>query len=164
MQRIVECESDLLSHHRKKANLFDRIDIRSFTAKSERSDFAVGCRQRESAQTVDSVLLQNLLEFGKPSVVGFERSHQRRLILIDPPGIGFLDGQFRVWRDSCFCLRVDEMPVKGIRFLVTNGHTDIIKPDDPVQLPHQRSKQILWISMRSDSIRYADERFVSCSG
>src|SRR5882762_10730953 len=136
MQRIVECESDLLSHHRKKANLFDRIDIRSFTAKGERSDFAVGCRQRESAHTVDSVLLQNLLEFGKPSVLGFERSDQRLLILIDPPGIGFLHGQFRAWGNSYFYFCVNEMPVKRVRFLVTNGHTDIIKPDDPVQLPY----------------------------
>jgi hypothetical protein len=30
--------------------------------------------------------------------------------------------------------------VKRIRFLVANGHTDIIKPDDSVQLPHQRAK------------------------
>ncbi len=111
---------------------------------------------------MDSVLLQNLVEFGKPSVVGLERSDQRLLILVDPPGIGFLYGQFRVWRNSCFCLRVDEMPVKRIRFLVTNGHPDIIKPDDSVQLPHQRAKQILWISMRSDSIGHPDERFVSC--
>jgi hypothetical protein len=110
---------------------------------------------------VDSVGLQNLLEFGKPTVVGFERSDKRLLILVDPPGIGFLHGQFRVWRDSCFCFRVDEMPVKRIRFLVTNGHTDTIKPDDPVQLPHQRAKQILLISMCPDSIRYADERFIS---
>jgi hypothetical protein len=29
----------------------------------------------------------------------------------------------------------DKMPVKCIRFLVTDGHTDIIKPDDPVQFP-----------------------------
>src|SRR5712664_4972684 len=112
MQGIVECDSDLLSHHRKKVNFISGIDIRSLTAKGERSDFAVGRRQRESAQTVDSVLLQNLLEFGKPSVVGFERSDQRLLVLVDPPGIGFLYGQFRVWRDSCFSLRVDDMPVK----------------------------------------------------
>src|SRR5260370_36798175 len=44
MQRIVECESDLLSHHRKKVNFFGRIDIRSLTAKGERSNFAMGCR------------------------------------------------------------------------------------------------------------------------
>src|SRR5467141_3360639 len=42
MQRIVECESDLLSHHRKKMNFFGGIDIRSFTGKRECSDFAVG--------------------------------------------------------------------------------------------------------------------------
>jgi hypothetical protein len=30
--------------------------------------------------------------------------------------------------------------VKRIRFLVANGHTDTIKPDDSVQLPHQRAK------------------------
>jgi len=54
------------------------------------------------------------------------------------------------------------MPMKGIRFLVTNGHTDIVKPDDPVQFLHQRTKQKLRISMRSDGIQYADERFVSC--
>ncbi len=41
VQRIVECESDLLSHHRKKVNFFGGIDIRSFTCKGERSDFAV---------------------------------------------------------------------------------------------------------------------------
>src|SRR5882762_5824834 len=44
MQRIVECESDLLSHHRKKVNFFGGINIRSLTAKGERSNFAVGCR------------------------------------------------------------------------------------------------------------------------
>ncbi len=43
MQRIVECESDLLSHHREKVNFFGGIDIGSFTGKGERSDFAVGC-------------------------------------------------------------------------------------------------------------------------
>src|SRR6266481_8706058 len=92
MQRVVECESDLLSHHRKKLNFLAGIDIRSLTAKGERSDFTMGCRKRKSAQTVDTVLLQSLLEFGKPSVAGFERSDQRLLILIDPPGIRFLHG------------------------------------------------------------------------
>src|SRR5713226_5200986 len=42
MQRIVECESDLLSHHRKKPNFFSGIDIRSLISKRECSDFAVG--------------------------------------------------------------------------------------------------------------------------
>src|SRR6266436_1029635 len=92
MQRVVECESDLLSHYRKKLNFLAGIDIRSLTAKGERSDFTMGCRKRKSAQTVDTVLLQSLLEFGKPSVAGFERSDQRLLILIDPPGIRFLHG------------------------------------------------------------------------
>jgi hypothetical protein len=49
------------------------------------------------------------LEFGKPSVVGFERSDQRLLVLVDPPGIGLLDGQFRVCRDGRFCLRVVDL-------------------------------------------------------
>src|SRR6266436_7584181 len=110
---------------------------------------------------MDSVLLQDLLEFGKPGVAGFERSDQRLLVLVDPPSIRFLHGQFRARRDNCLCFRVDEMLAKRIGFLVTNGHTDIIKPYDPVQLPHQRAKEILRIAMRSDSIRYADERFVS---
>jgi len=35
MQRIVECESDLLSHHRKKMNFFVRIDIPEPTAKGD---------------------------------------------------------------------------------------------------------------------------------
>src|SRR6266403_407541 len=43
MQRIVECESDLLSYHRKKLNFLGGIDIRSLTAKGERSHFAMGC-------------------------------------------------------------------------------------------------------------------------
>ena len=72
--------------------------------------------------------------------MGLKRSDQRLLVLVDPPSIGFLHGQFRVWRDSCFCFRVDGMAMKRIRLLVTNRHTDIIKPDDPVQLPHQRAK------------------------
>jgi hypothetical protein len=72
------------------------------------------------------------LEFGKPSVTGIEGSDQRLLILVDPPGIGFVHGQIGVWRDSCFCLRVDGMAVKRIRFLVPNVHADIIKPDDSV--------------------------------
>ena len=71
---------------------------------------------------------------------------------------------FRVWSDKSPCFRLDEMVMKRIRFLVTNGHTDTIKPDDPVQLPHQRAKQILRISMRSDSIRYTDERFIPRGG
>jgi hypothetical protein len=58
------------------------------------------------------------------------------LVLVDPPGIGFLHFQFRVWRDSGLCHSVDEMPVKRIRFLVMNGHTDTVKLDDPVQFPH----------------------------
>src|SRR5437660_4023354 len=87
MQCVVECESDLLSHYRKKLNFLGGIDIRSLTAKGERSDFAMGCRQGESTQTVDSVFLQNLLEFGKASVVSFVRGHQRLLILVDSPGI-----------------------------------------------------------------------------
>jgi len=71
---------------------------------------------------------------------------------------------FRVWSDNSLCFRLDEMVMKRIRFLVTNGHTDIMKLYDPVQFPHQCAKQVLWISMRSDSIRYADERFVSRGG
>ena len=71
---------------------------------------------------------------------------------------------FRVWSDKSPCFRLDEMVMKRIRFLVTNGNTDIMKLDDPVQFPHQCAKQVLWISMRSDSIRYADERFVSRGG
>jgi hypothetical protein len=51
--------------------------------------------------------------------------------------------------------------MKCIRFLVSDGETDVIKPDDPVQFPRWRTKQILWIPMRVDRIRYADERFVS---
>jgi len=41
MQRVVECESDLLSHYRKKLNFLGRIDIRSFTGKRECSDFCL---------------------------------------------------------------------------------------------------------------------------
>src|SRR5882724_4218577 len=41
MQRVVECESDLLSHDRKKLNFLGGIDTRSFTGKRECSDFAV---------------------------------------------------------------------------------------------------------------------------
>src|SRR5260370_18914323 len=44
MQRVVECESGLLSHYPKKVNILDRIDIGSLTAKGKRSDFAVSCR------------------------------------------------------------------------------------------------------------------------
>jgi hypothetical protein len=36
----------------------------------------------------------------------------------------------------------------------------MIKLDDPVQFPHKRAEQILWISIGSDSIRYADEGLV----
>src|ERR1700730_5117914 len=42
MQRIIECQSDLVSHDGKKVNFFGCIDIRDFTGKRERSDFAVG--------------------------------------------------------------------------------------------------------------------------
>src|SRR6266850_422729 len=44
MQCVVECESDLLSHYRKKLNFLGGIDIGSLTAKGEGSDFAVGSR------------------------------------------------------------------------------------------------------------------------
>jgi len=59
--------------------------------------------------------------------------------LVDPPSI---DSPWPVpgLEDSCFCFRVDGMAMKRIRLLVTNRHTDIIKPDDPVQLPHQRAQ------------------------
>src|SRR3984893_2261145 len=43
VQRIVECQCDLLGHHGKKVNLVGGIDIRSFTAKGDCSDFAVSC-------------------------------------------------------------------------------------------------------------------------
>jgi len=57
------------------------------------------------------------------------------------------------------------MPVKGIRFLVTNRHTDIIKPDDPVQLlasaPNRscgsRCVPIAFDTPTSDSYRVAAE-------
>ncbi len=82
------------------------------------------------------MLLQNLPEFANLDIVGCERSDQRLLVLVDPPGVGFLHFQFRVWRDSCLCHSVDEVPMKRIRFLVMNRHTDIIKLDDPVQFPY----------------------------
>src|SRR5882724_1319245 len=44
MQRVVECESDLLSHYRKKLNFLGGIDTGSLAAKGEGSDFAVGSR------------------------------------------------------------------------------------------------------------------------
>jgi len=69
-------------------------------------------------------------------MVGCKRSDHRLLVLVDPPGIGFLHGEFRVWRDSCLRLSVDKMPVKGIRFLVINRHTDVIKLDNPVEFPY----------------------------
>ncbi len=43
VQRIVECESDLLSDHFKKVNLFGGIDIRRFTGKGKCTDLAVRC-------------------------------------------------------------------------------------------------------------------------
>src|SRR5258705_6259240 len=158
MQRVVECESDLVSHHRKKANFFGAIYIRSFTGKGERSDLAVGCGQGERANTADSILLQNPSKFGTPSVDRFKRADQRLLVLIDPPSIGFLHGQLRIFRDRCFCLGVEGMAVKRIPFLVAHGHTDKIKTEDSVQLPEQRAKKILRISIRSYRIRYPDER------
>src|SRR5260370_1656603 len=56
MHRVVKCQSDLLSHYRKKLNFLCGIDIRSLTAKGERSHSPVPSRSRESAQTAHTLL------------------------------------------------------------------------------------------------------------
>jgi hypothetical protein len=53
---------------------------------------------------------------------------------------------FRVWSDNSLCFRLDEMVMKRIRFLVTNGHTDIMKLDDPVQ--HSIRRRAIRIARR----------------